>query len=158
MRTLIRGGWVVAFGGATHALIRNGVVAYEGNRIIHVGAAFEGAVDATIDASGKLVMPGFVDVHVHSGDRAGHRLICDGGRPEYFGTPILDAGVRGRTHAPAPPSAERLELEATFTVAELLRNGITTFVEFGAHIGMQDAILAQVERFGIRSYLGPGLY
>ncbi|MSQ54771.1 MAG: ethylammeline chlorohydrolase [Betaproteobacteria bacterium] len=158
MRTLIRGGWVVAFGGATHALIRNGVVAYEGNRIIHVGAAFEGAVDATIDASGKLVMPGFVDVHVHSGDRAGHRLICDGGRPEYFGTPILDAGVRGRTHAPAPPSAERLELEATFTVAELLRNGITTFVEFGAHIGMQDAILAQVERFGIRSYLGPGFY
>ena len=38
MRTLIRGGWVVGFGGVTHTLIRNGVVVYEGNRIIHVAA------------------------------------------------------------------------------------------------------------------------
>ena len=162
VRTLIRGGWVVGFGGATHVLIRNGAVVYEGNRIVHVGAPYEGAADAVIDAPGMLVMPGFVDVHVHSGDRAGHRLISDGGRPEYFGTPILDAGVRHRTHAAAAPSAvqaaARLELEATFTVAELLRNGITTFVEYGAHPGMQKAILAQVEKFGVRAYLGPGFW
>ena len=166
MRTVIRGGWVVGFGGSTHTLIRNGVVVCDDNRIAHVGKDYDGAADAEIDAGGKLVAPGFVDVHVHSGDRAGHRLISDGGRPEYFGTPLLDAGARRAAAGAVPPAdtdkaaqaAARVELEATFTVAELLRNGITTFVEFGAHQGMQDAILRQVERFGLRAYLGPGFY
>ena len=88
MRTIIRGGWVVAFNGNTHTLIRNGALVYEGNRIVHVGHSFDGPFDAEIDATGKLVAPGFIDIHVHAGDRAGHRLISDGGRPEYFGTPI----------------------------------------------------------------------
>ena len=164
MRTLIRGGWVLGYKGATHALIRNGVVVYEGNRILHVGYDFPGDVDEVIEAPGSLIAPGFIDVHTHSGDRAGHRLISDGGRPEYFGTPLLDAGVRRQSsgqpaQAPsADAAAARLELEATFTVAELLRNGVTTFVEFGAHQGMQEAILRQVERFGTRAYLGPGFY
>lgn len=160
---MIRGGWVVGYGGATHASIRNGVVVYEGNRILHVGRDFTGIADVVIDAPGMLVAPGFIDVHTHSGDRAGHRLITDGGRPEYFGTPLLDAGVRPHSLGHAPPlpaanAAARLELEAAFTVAELLRNGVTTFVEFGAHQGMQEAILRQVDRFGIRAYLGPGFY
>lgn len=156
---------MVGFGGVTHTLIRNGVVVYEGNRILHVGSTYDGRCDATINAADKLVAPGFIDVHVHSGDRAGHRLISDGGRPEYYGTPLLDAGAKRRpagtptsTLTPQGDVTARIELEATFTVAELLRNGITTFVEFGAHLGMQDAILAQVDRLGLRAYLGPGFY
>jgi len=162
MRTVIRGGWVVGFAGNSHALIRNGVVVYEDNRIVHVGNDYGGHRHAEINAARKLVAPGFIDVHVHSGSRGGHRLISDGGRPEYFGTPILDVGVaRAGSHQSIPAEAqadERMELEATFTVAELLRNGITTFVEFGAAREMQDAMLVQVERLGIRAYLGPGFY
>ena len=167
MRTIIRGGWVVGFNGSTHTLIRNGTLVYEGNRIIHVGSRYDGPFDAEIDATGKLVAPGFIDVHVHAGDRAGHRLISDGGRPEYFGTPILDVGVKrtspgtaGSQQPPAPAGSAvaRLELQAAFTVVELLRNGITTFVEFGAHRDMQEAILRQVERLGLRAYLGAGFY
>jgi 5-methylthioadenosine/S-adenosylhomocysteine deaminase len=163
MRTIIRGGWIVGFAGSTHTLIRDGTVVYEGNKIVHVGRSYDGPFDAEIDAAGKLVAPGFIDVHVHTGDRAGHRLISDGGRPEYFGTPILDVGVRRASDGTAAPrpaeaAAARLELEATFTVAELLRNGITTFVEFGAHRDMQEAIFRQVERRGLRAYLGPGFY
>jgi 5-methylthioadenosine/S-adenosylhomocysteine deaminase len=167
MRTIIRGGWVVGFKGNTHTLIRNGALVYEGNRIVHVGHGYDGPFDSEIDATGKLVAPGFIDVHVHAGDRAGHRLISDGGRPEYFGTPILDVGVQraspGTAGSQQPPAstesaAARLELQAAFTVAELLRNGITTFVEFGAHTDMQEAILRQVERHGLRAYLGAGFY
>jgi 5-methylthioadenosine/S-adenosylhomocysteine deaminase len=162
MRTVIRGGWVVGSAGNSHALIRNGVVVYEDNRIVHVGNDYGGHRHAEINAARKLVAPGFIDVHVHSGSRGGHRLISDGGRPEYFGTPILDVGVaRARSHQSIPAeaqAAERMELEATFTVAELLRNGITTFVEFGADGEVQDAMLVQVERLGIRAYLGPGFY
>jgi 5-methylthioadenosine/S-adenosylhomocysteine deaminase len=167
MRTVIRGGWIVGFAGGTHTLIRNGALVFERNRIVYVGHRYDGPFDAEIEAAGKLVAPGFVDVHVHAGDRAGHRLISDWGRPEYFGTPILDVGVkhasrRSAGSQKAPTSAEaaaaRLELEASFTVAELLRNGITTFVEFGAHREMQEAILRQVELLGMRAYLGPGFY
>ncbi len=166
MRTRIRGGWVVGFGGRTHTLVRDGVVVYEDGRILHVGGAFDGTVDREIDARGKLVCPGFIDTHVHSGHRASHRLITDTGRPDYFGQPFLEISVprRGtrvggdpRYARPDAPDAEAgTSLHATFTVAELLRNGVTTFMEFGSQLRMQDALLSEVERLGIRAYLGPG--
>ena len=129
MRGLIRGGWVVGFGGRTHALIRDGVVVWEDGRIVHVGPRFEGTADLVIDAPGRLVAPGFIDTHVHSGHRASHRLITDTGRPDYYGQPFLDISVpREGTRVggdprylrPDAPDAESgTRLHATFTVAEL---------------------------------------
>ena len=52
--------------------------------------------------------------------------------------------------------ADELLLNARFTVAELLRNGITTFVEFGSQLRVQQALLQVVGELGIRAYLGPG--
>ena len=80
MRTKIEAGWIVGFQGDTHALFRDAVVVYEGTRILYVGTSFDGDVDRTIDARGKLLCPGFIDTHVHSGHRATHRLISDTGR------------------------------------------------------------------------------
>lgn len=166
MQTLIRGGWVVGFAGATHTLIRDGVVVWEDDRILSVGPRFEGRVDREIDARGKLVAPGFIDTHVHAGHRASHRLITDTGRPDYFGQPFLEISVARegtrvggdpRYARPGDPGADAgLQLLATFTIAELLRNGITTFMEFGSQLRVQEALIAEVERLGIRAYLGPG--
>ena len=39
-------------------------------------------------------------------------------------------------------------MNATYTVAELLRCGVTTFVELRAQVAVQDALLEQVKRFG----------
>lgn len=166
MRTLIRGGWVVGFAGNTHTLLRDGVLVYEDDRIVHIGSRFEGAVDREIDARGKLVAPGFIDTHVHSGHRASHRLITDTGRPDYFGQPFLEISVpREGTRVGGDPRYARPEepgahagnrLLATFTVAEMLRNGITTFMEFGSQLRVQEALMGEVERLGIRAYLGPG--
>jgi cytosine/adenosine deaminase-related metal-dependent hydrolase len=166
MRTLVRGGWVVGFAGGGHTLIRDGVVVFEDDRIVHVGPTFEGAADREVDARGKLVSPGFIDTHVHSGHRASHRLITDTGRPDYFGQPFFEISVpREGTRVggdpryvrPDQPGAEAgNRLLATFTVAELLRNGITTFVEFGSQLRVQQALLEVVGELGIRAYLGPG--
>src|SRR5690348_14924780 len=150
MRTLIRGGWIVGHEGGRHRLIRDGVVVYEGNRILHVGKTFDGRTDTTIDATEKLVCPGFIDTHVHSGHRASHRLISDTGRPLYFGQPFLEISVpkEGKTVSGDPrylkPGDKELnaalELNAAFTTVELLRNGVTTFVEFGSNISVQKAL------------------
>lgn len=166
MRTLICGGWIVGHEGGRHRLIRDGVVVYEGNRILHVGKVFDGRADTTIDATGKLVAPGFIDTHVHSGHRASHRLITDTGRPMYYGQPFLEISVpregkvvkgdpRYLKHGDAGSQAA-FELNARFTVAELLRNGVTTFIEFGSQERVQDALLDEVTRLGTRAYLAPG--
>jgi len=163
---MIKAQWIVANDGKQHVLLRDGVVVYEGQKIIYVGRAFEGDVDRTIDAGHKLVCPGFIDTHVHSGHRASHRLITDSGRPLYFGQPFLEISVpkEGKTVSGdprylKPGDAElnaSLELNSLFTVAELLRNGVTTFVEFGSQVSVQMALREQVKRFGTRAYLGPG--
>ncbi len=163
MRTLIQGGWVVASRGDEHTLIPEGVVVFQDDRVIHVGHDFDGPVDRTIDARGKLVSPGFIDTHVHFGNRSLHRLIADTGRPEFFGQPFLEVQL-ARTGCQVGSGdtldrlsgmdrAARLALEAEYTVAELLRNGVTTFVEFGSNQQVQRALISQVARLGIRAYL-----
>lgn len=166
MRTSIKASWIVGHEAGHHRLIRDGVVVYEGNKIIHVGKAFDGPVDSTIDAADKLVAPGFIDTHVHTGHRATHRLITDTGRPMYFGQPFLEISVpkegavvkgdpRYLKHGDAGSEAA-FALNAIFTVAELLRNGVTTFIEFGSQARVQDALLAEVTELGTRAYLAPG--
>jgi len=166
MRTRITCGWLVAHAAGYHTLWRNAELVYEGNAVLFVGERFEGAVDREIDARDKLVAPGFIDTHVHSGHRASHRLISDIGRGDYFGQPFLEISVaREGTRVGGDPRYVRpddnsvmdeLLLNARWTVAELLRNGITTFVEFGSQLRVQQALLQVVGELGIRAYLGPG--
>src|SRR5216117_726303 len=150
MRTKIEATWIVGCERGHHTLIRDGELVFEGNRILHVGKGFEGKVDRVIDAKGKLVAPGLIDTHVHSGHRASHRLITDTGRPDYFGQPFFEISVPRegtrvggdpRYARPDQPGAEAGgRLLATFTVAELLRNGVTTFMEFGSQRRVQETL------------------
>jgi len=166
MRTRIAATWIIGYDKGGHTLIRDGAVVFEGNRILHVGKGFEGRVDRTIEATDKLVAPGFIDTHVHSGHRASHRLITDTGRPMYYGQPFLEISVpkegqvvkgdpRYLRHGDSGSEAA-FQLNALFTVAELIRNGVTTFVEYGSQLRVQDALLSEVARLGSRAYLAPG--
>jgi 5-methylthioadenosine/S-adenosylhomocysteine deaminase len=166
MRTKVAATWVVGHEKGHHTLIRDGEVVFEGNKIVHVGKGFEGHVDKTIDAKGKLITPGFIDTHVHSGHRASHRLITDTGRPMYYGQPFPEISVpkegkvvkgdpRYLKHGEAGSEAS-FQLNALFTVAELIRNGVTTFIEYGSQLRVQDALLSEVTRLGARAYLAPG--
>jgi cytosine/adenosine deaminase-related metal-dependent hydrolase len=166
MRTRINCGWLVGHDHSHHTLWRDAELVYEGNTVLFVGERFEGPVEHEIDARDKLVAPGFIDTHVHSGHRASHRLISDVGRGDYFGQPFLEISVaREGTRVGGDPRyarpddkavADELLLNARFTIAELLRNGITTFVEFGSQLRVQEALLQVVGELGVRAYLGPG--
>jgi 5-methylthioadenosine/S-adenosylhomocysteine deaminase len=166
VRTRIRASWVVGYKGKDHTLDRDHEVVFEGDSILYVGPRFDGRVDREIDAAERLVAPGFIDTHVHSGHRASHRLITDAGRGDFFGQPFLEISVPKegtridgdvRYLRPEETGAEgEREFHALFTVAELLRNGVTTFVEYGSQRLIQDALREQCLKLGVRGYLGPG--
>jgi N-acyl-D-amino-acid deacylase len=59
---LIKGGLIVDGSGAEPHV---GDVAVRGDAIVHVGGTFTGTASETIDASGHIVTPGFVDIHTH---------------------------------------------------------------------------------------------
>lgn len=155
MRTKLQGGVVVGFDGTSHVLIGDGVVVWEDDRITYVGKAFDQPVDRLLQATDRLIIPGLIDLHWHAGVRANWRLTSDHGDLQFFGAgfPNTDAGRRGASY---PMSEAEAETSAVLNVLELLAGGCTTLVEVGASALLIKHLAEQVERFGVRAYLGPG--
>src|SRR5262245_17541357 len=152
MRTVIHGGDVIAYYDGGHRLLRGGSVAFEGDRVVFVGRGDAGTADARIDATGKLVIPGLVNLHCHATTEATGRLFADAGRRDFFHTGFLN--YQSAPPGVAPMNArEDLDVGNRFALVELLRNGCTTIVELGAVI---DATVAFAGAIGIRAYLTPG--
>jgi 5-methylthioadenosine/S-adenosylhomocysteine deaminase len=154
MRTLIQGGWVVGFNGREHELLRDGTVVYEDNRIVQVGHGFDGSVDRRIDASGKLVMPGLINCHIHAGTNAPHALLNDPTKTNYFVQNFLSYGAR---LPKAPPEQKRMDVEGAFGMWSAVRGGATTVLDVGSR--PPDAVPAFAEvvgNMGVRAYLSPG--
>src|SRR5207244_10952014 len=76
-RTAIRAGWVIAFDGHGHRLLRDGVVVLESDRILPVGPRFDGAVDETVNAADRVVSPGLISTHAHIGGSPLDRSFID---------------------------------------------------------------------------------
>ena len=64
MRILIKGGVVMSVDDAIGNFAK-GDVLVEGDKIVEVAANIEAGDARMIDASGKIVMPGFIDTHHH---------------------------------------------------------------------------------------------
>ena len=69
---MIHGGYVITMEGPGTGIINRGAVGIKGNKIIAVGEEQDVMNRYTahryIEAKGKAVMPGFVNVHMHTGD------------------------------------------------------------------------------------------
>jgi len=80
--TLIKNAdWAIAWdASAKRHVYRKGIdVAFTDDAIVHVGPHFTGAADATIDGRGRMVMPGFVNIHAHPS----HEPVYRGIREEH---------------------------------------------------------------------------
>src|SRR5262245_11184825 len=77
MKISIDGGTVVGWSATSHELIPNGSVLVDGNEVVSVGTDKSQPADKIIDASGKIVSPGFVNLHVHSQLNIGDYLLTD---------------------------------------------------------------------------------
>lgn len=155
--TLIKGGWVVAHNGKEHKILRDGVVVFENDRITYVGPAYSGEVDHTVNAEGNLIVPGFVNMHLHAGHAAEGRVITDHGRPEFFGAGYLNYSTPAKNDADnSQDHRHDPDLAAEITLADLARFGTTTMVEIGASKDVQQSIVARAKDVGLRCYLGIG--
>jgi len=84
--TLIRGGAVLSMDD-TVGNFAKGDVLLRGSRIVEIAASIGAPEAAIIDASGMIVMPGFIDTHHHQFETALRSLLADAilindGRPE----------------------------------------------------------------------------
>lgn len=85
MKTLVKGGYIVGFNGNTHEILKDGSVVIEDDTISFVGFDYPGSVDRTLNATGKLVCPGFVNSHMHANSNAGEYFLNDHGKTVRHG-------------------------------------------------------------------------
>lgn len=154
MKTLIEGGWVVAFQGATHEVYENGTVVYEDDRIIHAGGPYTGAVDTRIAARGMLVSPGFINTHVHTSGSGGDYMLHDMVKNDYRTSNYLSfaAPLKGKV---AAPSSEAVAALRTFVFLHALKQGSTTIIDVGGQRGDWDSYVRLVDDLGVRVYTSP---
>lgn len=154
--TLIENGTVIAFDGREHRVLKQGTVVYRGDRIIHVGRTFDGEVDNRIDATGKLVIPGFISTHCHLRLNEGYRMVIDGGRRDFLrsGFPNYGGPKEGSTRTFLEGQDESVAV--SFALMSLLRFGVTTAVELdnGGRDG-GETVARLVGECGIRLYYSP---
>ena len=161
--TLINGGWIVAFDGERHRILRDGVVVYRGDTITYVGKTYEGSVDHTIDARAHLVSPGFVNAHVHVGAHTGDRMIFDAGRAELFRSGFMNYCTSKGIHGPTLHDFEDADVAIRYSLSCLLRFGSTTIVEMGGELGGESKngelgpLASHAGELGIRIYMAPGM-
>jgi dihydropyrimidinase len=139
MRVLIRNGTVVNADGSIQA-----DVLVDGETIASVGRGLDASADQTIDATGKYVMPGAIDVHTHMELPFGGTFAKDtfetGTRAAAFGgtTTIIDFAVQSRG------ASLREGLDAWHAKAEG-----NACLDYGFHMIMSDVnddTLAEMDR------------
>ena len=148
--TVIRNAdWIVAFDEAScgHVYLKGGDVAFDGNRLIHVGGSYHGPVTSTIEGAGRMVMPGFVNIHSHPASEAMTKGWNDElGSPKLYGSSLYEFMPLFRCDAEGIPAC------AAVSYSELLLSGVTTLVDLSvAWDGWVDLFAAS----GLRGVLAP---
>jgi cytosine/adenosine deaminase-related metal-dependent hydrolase len=151
-RTRIDAAHIIAYQDGGHRHLRDGTIVIDGNEIVHVGPAgsWQGVVDETIDGSGMVVTPGFINTHTHLYESPLDKsFVEDKGRRQFYLSGLFEY---------LPVRSMAMDDEAAraclaYSMAELLRTGTTTVMEIGAYA---EEAVRQAERVGMRLYMGLG--
>lgn len=156
-RTVIRDGDVVVWHNGGHAIMPGANILIEGGSIVSVSRDEPGPADTVIDATGKLVSPGFVNCHVHAGIDT-QVLMTDKGAHGYYNSGMVFAGASAETMGNSGPALTGDERRAAglYPIVELLKSGVTTFFDIGGSIGDVDLFGELVGESGVRAYAGHG--
>src|SRR6266567_540143 len=155
MKTLIEGGWVVAFNGKSHEVHEQGSVVFENDRIVHAGGPYTGAVDTRLSARGKLVSPGFINTHVHTTGNGGDYLLLDMAKNDYRTANYMSfaAPLKGKMTPPPPEAVAALR---TFVFLHAIKQGTTTIIDVGGQRGDWEGYVRLVDELDVRVHTHAG--
>lgn len=154
-KTRIEGGTIIAFDGREHRLLEDGCLVFEGDTITHLGKSDDGPADATIDAAGKIVIPGLISTHAHVSAQEGTRLLMDGGRQDHFSATFIQY-IAPTQDGPAFLRDWDQEASVRFGLASLVRNGVTTVIPFSPGGPDNGKFLVDLAgEMGLRIYYAP---
>lgn len=119
-------GIVITMQGKGVGIVEDGAVAVTGSRISAVGTTehvlSEWSAHRVIDASGKVVMPGLIDAHIHTGDALVRGVSQDLNNWMQHGLWPFEQELRKDTDAVCKGSL--------MNIVEALKAGTTTFCDF----------------------------
>lgn len=144
---IIRDATVVTMDG-TSRVIENGAVAIKGERIIAVGATSEIAAKytaaRTINAAGKVVMPGLINTHTHVPMVLFRGIADDLVLMEWLQKYIFPAEAKN-------VDEQFVRWGTRLGCLEMIQGGTTTFVDMYYY---EDAVADETARAGMRAVLG----
>jgi 5-methylthioadenosine/S-adenosylhomocysteine deaminase len=144
---LVTGGTVVTMD-AERRIIEDGTVAVTGDKIVAIGPRMsieaKYAVPQTINARGKLVLPGFINGHTHVPMTLLRGLRDDVTLDEWLRKYIFTAEAKNVTE-------EFVRWGTRLAAAEQIRGGVTTFADM---YYFEDAIAEETKAAGMRGVLG----
>ena len=154
MITIIENGTVIGFDGEHHRIINDGVVAFDEERIIHVGKSYAGRTDERVDARGRLVTPGFINTHSHcQTPLSPHHLTVDIGLDPYYQHAGIGMHIARKGATRDIKSEDDWSAVARLSLVKRLLSGTTTFIEVG---GGNEQLVRLTDEIGIRGYITPG--
>ncbi|NPA47065.1 MAG: amidohydrolase family protein [Thermococci archaeon] len=143
MSILIRNGYVVY--GESLEVVRADVL-IEGNTIVKVERGMKEPADTVIDATGKIVSPGFINLHTHSPMGLLRGLADD--------LPLMDWLEKHVWPMEAKLTREHIKAGAYLGALEMIKTGTTAFLDMYFHM---DAVAEAVLESGLRGYLSYGM-
>ncbi|SFB57735.1 Cytosine/adenosine deaminase [Cohnella sp. OV330] len=122
-----------------------GDVLVEGGRIVRIGADIDAPDAEVIDAGGKVLLPGFVQTHIH---------LCQTlfrGRADDLA--LIDWLRKRIWPLEAAHSEDSVYYSALLGIGELIRSGTTTILDMET-VHHADAAFRAIEESGIRAFSG----
>ena len=143
---LITGGTIITMDGS-HRIIENGAIAVQKGEIVKIGTATElrgTRAKQSINAAGKVVIPGLINTHTHVPMSLFRGIADDLDLNEWLTKYIFPAEAKNVNEA-FVRAGTRLGL------AEMIRGGTTTYCDM---YYFEDAIADETKRAGVRGVLG----
>jgi 5-methylthioadenosine/S-adenosylhomocysteine deaminase len=142
---LIKNGYLLTMNDRSQRF--TGDIFIENDRIISISPAIERSAEKTIDATGMLVMPGFVQAHIHL-----CQSLLRGQADDRSLQPWLDT-ITGLEFCHTP---ETLYASARLGLAEMIKAGATSVIDMGT-LHHQESVFQAIEESGIRAQAGKAM-
>jgi len=159
---LIKNGLILTFEKGTLAgrIIEHGALAVDGSKIVDIGetntlAEKHKNAKKVIDASGRIVMPGFIVTHTHMPYVLGHNMPVDFSQLRSFWDMLQKMGWEWLEDI---TTREGIYAATRYAAMKMLKSGTTTVCELvegpNALPGALDASARAIEEVGIRAQVG----